>query len=255
MLPDSVGYPLRMEIAARRRDPELRLLPYLCSKNRSFLDIGANDGIYTYCARKHARRIYAVEPHPILAENLRRHFPTNVTVLELAFSDRQGSLPLYVPTVKGSRVLTRCSLDEGANVGFEQESLSVPVKRIDDMDFETLEVIKIDVEGHEFHTLKGGTERINRDRPCLIIEIEERHHPGRSLGVFSLLKELGFDGFFLLKGKLCPIDCFDFAIYQNQENLKNPTGKATGLYINNFIFVPHENEKTKSRLRQAGFLM
>jgi hypothetical protein len=42
-------------------------------------------------------------------------------------------------------------------------------------------LVKIDVEGHEADVLEGASELLERDRPALAVEIEQRHLVGRSV--------------------------------------------------------------------------
>ena len=57
------------------------------------------------------------------------------------------------------------------------QSIDVPVKRLDDLHLDQVGLIKIDVEGHELAVLRGAADTLTRNRPAVLAEAEERHHP------------------------------------------------------------------------------
>ncbi|MEZ4452981.1 MAG: FkbM family methyltransferase [Nannocystaceae bacterium] len=243
-----LGFAATMEYKRRVDEPELALVPRLLRRDRAFLDVGANLGVYTYVARPHASRVYAVEPHPGMAAALRRHFAGDVEVLELALSDERGSVDLFIPRHEGGDLASRASLEEGANPGFTQGTVSIERARLDDLRLDPLALIKIDVEGHERSVLVGGDETLARDRPALLVEIEERHHPGESTRVFEHLGARDYDGFFLLEGALRPVADFDPARHQRPEDAKRPGAPRSKHYINNFLFLPREDAALRGRV-------
>lgn len=99
-------------------------------------------------------------------------------------------------------------------------------------------MIKIDVEGHEAKVLSGALDTIKRNRPVLIIEIEQRHIHRPINEVFEMITNLNYKGFFLKKKKLLSIKDFSLNIDQKKFLKNNVPMKG---YINNFIFLPNEN--------------
>jgi hypothetical protein len=65
--------------------------------------------------------------------------------------------------------------------------------------------VKIDVEGHELAVVKGGMQLIERERPVLVIESEERHHSGAPGEIMQLLIGLGFRALELRDGRLTEV--------------------------------------------------
>ena len=50
------------------------------------------------------------------------------------------------------------------------------MKRLDDIKIKNdIGFIKIDVEGHEKNVIQGGLDTIKKNKPVLLIEIEEKH--------------------------------------------------------------------------------
>lgn len=247
-----LAFAATMEYKRRADEPELGLLPCLLRPDRAFLDVGANVGLYSYVARGRAAQIYAVEPHPRMAAALRRNFAGDVEVLEFALSDHEGAAPLHVPEHEGGELTSRSSLEAEANPGFGERQLEVALHRLDGLSLPPLGLVKIDVEGHEKAVLLGAEETLARDRPALIVEIEERHHPGESARIFGLLGGWGFEGYFLDGGRLRPIAEFDPKLHQRPEDIKRPGSKRASGYINNFIFVPGDDAELRDRLLRSA---
>ncbi len=111
------------------------------------------------------------------------------------------------------------------------------MKTLDDYAFENVCLVKIDVEGHELEVLKGGVQTLQRERPVILVEIEQRHHNLPISEVFAYLMAQDFAGFFLGSGKLVPLSEFSFETHQ-KPYLKDVNNRA---YVNNFLFLPRES--------------
>ena len=83
---------------------ELRILPSLVDPSRNAIYVGANRGLYSQALAKVARRAYAYEPNPEVAEYLRKVVPANVTVRERGLSNTSGERRSVHPTKTGPRV-------------------------------------------------------------------------------------------------------------------------------------------------------
>lgn len=206
---------------------------------RVAVDIGANDGLYAAALLKVATRVVAFEPLPDLAAALQARLP-QLRVEACALSDATGEMTIFVPHMEGRAVQTRASLDRDANPGFALRELQVPVRRLDDFGLDDVGLIKIDVEGHEEKALHGARETIARCRPTLIVEIEERHHPGRSELIVADLIAMGYRLFHHQHGRLVEAGPLDFRALQPPDRVKTVHGAADRDYINNFLFVPIE---------------
>ena len=220
-------------------DVELRLLPYLCDGNRASVDIGASAGSYTVHLLNHSTKCYAFEAIPDSAAYLNWRLTVRphprLRVETVALSDRAGTAALKVMTADTGR-----STIEAANpveLAGAIDVRTVPTRPLDDYAdvMEPVGCIKIDVEGHEEAVLRGAAKILSRDRPSLIIEIEERHKPGSLTSVQGYLAEFGYRGFFFRGGRLHPIDSFNFDEHQNVANIASKIGGESA-YINNFLF-------------------
>jgi hypothetical protein len=158
----------------------------------------------------------------------------------VALSDKPGVIAMRVVESEPGRstIDTNNSLSD-VN-GSEVQSIDVPVKRLDDLRLDDVGLIKIDVEGHELAVLRGAADTIARNRPALLLEAEERHHPNAVAEITGSLTELGYAGYFDLGDARRQIAEFDPALHQDPANVGRPEDDwvARGVYVNNFAFFP-----------------
>jgi FkbM family methyltransferase len=216
----------------------MKLLPLLAGSGM-FLDIGANVGAWSAMAAKYFRRIHAFEPDDTHAALLKRILPSNVTVHAIALSDHEGMGSLTVPISEGRELTTRASLEPNANIGFEGRVCEVPLATLDSFDFHDVDLIKIDVEGHEAAVLDGGSKTIDRERPILIVEIEERHHPARSEGIIERLLSRDHVCCFVQNGNLNKFERGSIERLQASAG-QGQSGLDPNEYVNNFVFFPQQ---------------
>lgn len=220
-------------------DPELCILRLLCDPARCSVDVGANVGIYTFFLRKYSSLCHAMEPNPRLAEILRASFPSRVRVTECALSDRNDDVTLSIPVIgdKETPGLASIEPDNPLAETYQVHTTTVSCKILDEMDLGSVGFMKIDVEGHELSVLKGATGVLERDAPSILVEAEERHKPGAVGDLRNFLETCGYQGFFLLNGRLHPIEDFDPERDQNPDHVSSK-GKIPGkVYVNNFVFI------------------
>jgi len=120
----------------------------------TFVDIGANVGLYSlYLASCGDVRTLAIEPQPGILERLRFHLAANpsakVDVVPIALSDRAGEAVLVINDSDSGG--THIDKQDGRQDAGER--VSVPSKPLtavlSDAGIETIDALKIDVEGAE----------------------------------------------------------------------------------------------------------
>lgn len=227
----------RLQKNLQTGEVELRLIPAICDRSKDFLDVGANNGIYSYYAKGRARHVWAVEAHPGLTRNLEAILGSEGTVLPLAVSDSTGSATLMVPTTRGVDIVTRSSLDPDANPGFALREFEVPMKTIDSLALTSVGAVKVDVEGHELAVVRGARDLFRTSRPIAIIECEERHHAGGVARLFEFFEQLDYRPYFVHRGRLRQGAEFTVDGLQDPARAKSPQGGRSPDYINNFVFV------------------
>ena len=231
LLPASTRLSKRALSAWISGEPELRLLRRLCPADEIALDIGANYGVYAWHLARIARTVIAFEPQPGPAGFIRRALGGRVRVEEVALSDASGSIVLRVPRGRMQDGLATIE-PENALEHIPATELAVPRRRLDEFDLDRVGFVKIDVEGHELALLEGGRALLERDRPTLVIEAEDRHRPGAVESVAAFLAGLGYRGAFLRGGALFPLDAIA---------ADGLGAGAAAAGVNNFVFVarPH----------------
>jgi FkbM family methyltransferase len=233
----------------RHGEVELGLVEMLCHWDRDAIDVGAHLGAYIHFMRRAARLVYAYEPVPWLAEELRGKFPSRVIIRNLALSNANGTAVLHIPSRQGRLEPSLAKLDRPKEDGAEKwVDFRVERCRLDDHYAGEVGFLKIGVEGHEQEVLQGTRETIDRCRPNILVEIEERFAPGQVMRVRRFFAALGYRGYFLDHGVLREIESFDAASMQRPEDI---AGFAAGMerarfssYINNFIFI-HRLERAR----------
>lgn len=215
-------------------EPELPLLPALCSRDAVALDIGANEGFFAHHLLPLAKSVIAFEPLPQMLHRLRQRYQDKMIIEGVIVSDREGEGELRYPSGGYMSATVAQSNVAASESGRIIETVLVPMKTLDSFGITNIGFIKIDVEGHEEAVLLGGINTLKRELPNLLIEIEERHAPGSLGRVQAFLAELGYVGYFLDAKQLRPISQFD-----THRDQMWPIA-ASGRYINNFFFLPNE---------------
>lgn len=235
MLPRRWRLPLRVRWMqlTRTLEPEVQELERLVPPGGLALDIGANHGVYSYFMVRHFDRVVAFEPQPACASTLTDWAGDRVDVREVALSDRVGEGTLSIPVASGVALTGYARLggpdgDDGAS------TIQVPLERLDDQGLTEVQFVKIDVEGHELSVLVGGDELIRRDRPVLLVEIEQRHlRDDRTVAdVVGHLTDRGYDCRFRESGCWVPFDRFRPVTHQDTTLLGGPG------YVGMFLFLP-----------------
>jgi FkbM family methyltransferase len=145
----------------------------------SVLDVGANIGLYTVLAANSvgpSGRVVAVEPssniRQMLVTNLRRNGVGDVTIIPVAASDVDGHVRLSRPV--GFYGLSSLSPPQG-EPEVQREYEDVVQARLDDvLATQSFDLIKMDIEGHEYHALRGMLSLL---RPSSILFLEYSEHP------------------------------------------------------------------------------
>ena len=212
----------------RKGECELRLLPFLLDRGKNSVDVGANKGVYTYWMQRYSRHVYAYEPNPKIFKILRAGARGNVTALPVALSDKTGTAVLRIPKTSKGYSNQGASLNY-AKVGPSYGEVTVETRRLDDENLANVGFIKIDVEGHEFAVLEGARRTIERERPTLLVEIEQAHNKMPIEQSLARVAELGYGGFALIGGNLKSLDFFDPEAHHRAP-------RQPGDYVFNFLF-------------------
>jgi FkbM family methyltransferase len=199
----------------RRAEPEMRAIVERCDPTGRALDVGAWYGPWTYWLSRRVGRVEAFEPNPVVAAALRAGVRSNVTVHEVAASDRGGETDLVVPTPGLGSEGTGSIVPGVAGA----TSYRVRRARLDDFEFSDVRLVKIDVEGHERAVLDGALAVLTVQHPVLIVELDVRHADTEA--TTDLLRELGYEGRVLVDGRWRRLASFDLASEQRAFNARH----------------------------------
>ena len=212
-------------------DPELEALHKYLNGRRTFIDIGANKGTYSYYLSNTFRQVKSFEPLTGLVSHLKNCKKDHIEVFDFALGDVEGHFTLYTPLIGGKPLYTRSSIVKPKEECTEHH---IAVAKLDSFNFNAVDCIKIDVEGHELAVLKGALKTIKECRPVLLIEVEQRHHEEPISGVFDFIMNLNYSGHLLKDGKLLSLDDFDV----ERDQLRWLPDVKNASYVNNFFFFP-----------------
>ncbi len=181
-------------------EPEMILLGELVKPGDVALDIGANHGVYAFALAKIACEVHCFEPLLECCRFIDAWDSPKITVHNVALSDGQDVLRLYLPILNGRCVHTRASLNRPDE---PCETREVNVVALDSFSLPRVDFVKIDVEGLEASVLRGAEQTLKAHRPTLLIEIDRARHDRESfLAVHSALQTLGYKIHVCEAGKL-----------------------------------------------------
>jgi FkbM family methyltransferase len=132
---------------------------------RTFVDVGANVGIWSLPMRLHFEKVISYEPSKQNIECIKSNIPSGIELREKAVADFNGEAKFHQAGKNcGDGKLCR----EGV-----KSTYVVPVVKLDDENLQNVDMIKIDTQGWELDVLKGMSNLINSQRPWIMIEINE----------------------------------------------------------------------------------
>ena len=215
-------------------EPEVALVPLLGRRNGIAVDAGANKGVYLYHLCRNYRRVIGFEPLPVLARYLQDAAPSNAVVHAMALSNAEGAATLRLPKGYNELGSLEAHTAETWTTTADVETHTVSLRTLDSFDLADVSLIKIDVEGHELAVLEGAKQTLQKWRPAVLVEVEERHSSGSVARVQSHLEAIGYSGYYLDGLILKSIDDYDVTRDQCVANLSQSV--KVGRYLNNFIF-------------------
>lgn len=233
----------------------MRFLNIFCDPKKAAIDVGANVGKFSEQLVNLCSHLYAYEPLPDLGKQLKQRFKANrnATVRVVALSNKNGTAVIHTPRYVNPAVDRDSFVLGWSSIAKDYRDLQkkypdkfpviknrkIKTVKLDDEKIENVGFIKIDVEGFEYEVLQGAQKTITKNKPILLIELEERHRRGCIKRVASYLKRLGYSGYFFMDEKILPIDRFSIPKMQTGKVFPGPVDKKKYRhYIFNFVFLP-----------------
>ncbi len=210
---------------------EICIVKDLIKARGTAIDVGANEGAWSYPLSRIFSKVEAFEPIPDCAAIIKDSGNKNIEVHQVALSSSKGIKELHIPIANGKPLTGYATFGD---LEGEYTTMSIPVHKLDDYSFTGVAFMKIDVEGHELEVIKGAEATIRREKPAMIVEIEQRHLNFPMALIFDAIIKFGYKAFFLQGNQLHPLSEFSYEEHQGKF-LDVPFSRD---YIHNFLFMP-----------------
>jgi FkbM family methyltransferase len=190
-------------VTGRYEPNEFCLLQRILKPGMTFVDAGANMGLYSvFAGRRVGPRgvVLAIEPSArefdILQQNAKLNGLTRIRTIRVALSDSASELELSVAPLGKSGHNTLGAFGYDTPLDHRERVQSV---KLDDLihneGLARMDVIKMDIEGAELAALRGAAETLRQFKPILLIEVSDRalqHQEATSADVLALLEQHGY---------------------------------------------------------------
>jgi len=206
-------------------DETLQFIYSVLQKDGCFVDIGANIGFFSLNASAIVGDkgiVYAFEPanntFNKLKENIESNKMKNISMHKLALSDAEGVKEFHISTDGYDAFNSFVMPVHGKDYILEKTDIARLDGFYNDLKQYTNLVIKIDVEGWEYHVVNGAQKVLLALNPILIIEFNDENtsvSEFRCTHLFKLLESLNYSMYNLVEGKLIPKQNEDYFTYQN----------------------------------------
>jgi FkbM family methyltransferase len=126
------------------------------------LDIGANVGLWSRSLCANFRTVVAFEPVAMFRECLTRNVTAaNLQIKDFALGDQRTTATMIITEGNtGHTHIDPATLGAG----------DTEVYRLDDLNLDAVDYIKMDCEGYEYRILQGAEQTIRRCRPVVVVE-------------------------------------------------------------------------------------
>jgi len=126
------------------------------------LDIGANIGLWTRDMAKQFQRVIAFEPVADFRECLRENVDmSQVAIRDYALGNENTTIDMVItPDNTGHSHVNTDTMGNG----------QIHMYRLDSLEFQKIDYIKIDCEGYEYNILLGAEQTIKEYKPVMVVE-------------------------------------------------------------------------------------
>jgi FkbM family methyltransferase len=203
-------------------EPETsRTLRFFFERSASFVDVGANYGLYSIVGAlwNPNLQVVAFEPLQPIFEGLKKnvalnHIEKRVTCENKALSSQSGTATLYLPSAEGKDLESTGTLAVNSwQVRQKAQPLQVETIRLDDYEARhpmRVDLIKIDVEDFEADVLLGMQGVILRDKPFIVCEILPRNREHKNERTRQVIESLNYTPYWITPSGHVRVSRFDF---------------------------------------------
>ena len=231
--PEPVLLKRRLERSIKNKDEnEIDLLKRFIKPGTDSIDVGVYRGVYSYEMSKYSKKVHSFEPNPLIFKYINKNLKKiskNIDLYNFALSNENKVSNLRIP-IRNKKInkenyeehylMGRATVHELNNFQ-NYEKFEITLKKIDDFNFDNeISFMKIDVEGHEIEVIEGGKLFIKKNKPVLLVEIEERHSKKNIHHSIDYINGLGYNSYFY-----------------DENNLKKTSELKNMKLFTNFIFL------------------
>jgi FkbM family methyltransferase len=199
------------------READMEALNQVVRPGDFALDIGAFVGFYAQRLSQlvgATGEVWAFEPVPetfsMLSYVVRELSLNNVRVLNVALSDSNGQTVMEIPryrrggeTLYGARIVSNRSASGLRAIQTERRTLDSLLSG--DARRRTVRFMKLDVEFHELHAVRGAIDTIRRDHPVILTEWLATSDPANSRPILQhMLEAEGYKAFLFVDREFVP---------------------------------------------------
>ncbi len=179
----------------------LLLIGYCIKKYnlKHFVNAGSHIGTMALPISKYIKKVTAIEAFPPtykhFLENIKLNNIKNIDSFNVALGDKENIVYFLDPDHKriknnsgGIHAVTEDDIKKNRlSSNLHSKKRQNNMKKFDDLPIEKFDIILIDVEGREYEMIKGGYQKISKNKPIIVIEIWD--NPKRKLENMITTKE------------------------------------------------------------------
>lgn len=190
----------------------LQIWAYLSRNSKIIIDIGANTGTYALLSRNNnpTAQIIAVEPIDINYSLLMKNIAKNnydIIAEKIALSDKEGIATMYMLKDRLNYMTSvndnRYKLHPEIQGESEVVTIEVPIMPfsylVQKHNLLTIDLIKLDVEGHELAVLRSMEKVLVDHHPAILIEVIGDENAGN---LDKFFRNVGYKKFFAVNEKI-----------------------------------------------------
>ena len=239
---DDFGCPSNFINGGKYEEEYYNLLTSFRKPSSVFIDIGANLGVFTLRFAKMLKKgkVISFEPNPKIHDLLLRSIHLNglsnvVDIYNLGASDQNFECFLSVPKNHAGGA----SLCESSD---NEDGYKITAKVVDDLlsHIDNVDIVKIDVEGHELNVLRGMKKILKRSPNCVVLFEKLSRNSGIENELMEYFERLNMNVFKVEGFELVKLNLNDFIFSESYFIAASDTVLKNNYIRNFFIIYPDD---------------
>ena len=222
-IPNDRGISTELSLFNTHEPLSTMILKKTVEKDMFCIDVGANIGYYTFIQANEVGengKVIACEPSSLnysyLKKNLQLNQLSNVSSYNIALSDKSGTSNLLIHPTKSN--LNKISNSVNTNENFENVKTLTLDELCNKLSLKKVNLIRMDVEGHELQIMKGSIKTIKKFKPLIFMEIHTPYlNLENSFELLNMLKSNGYEIDYLIPRDL------DYPFLGTEKDIKKIT--------------------------------